>query len=190
MGSTTVTDADAYFNISAWSHDYAFTDQDVQIAFDNFVVNQGELVCPPPDSDGDGIPDDQDACPGTPAGEAVDASGCGCSQKTCGESDGNICNGSETCYLSTVDCLPGIPLPQGSPCEADDDLCTNDHCDGSGTCVFLDDVVCQPPDLRLPEVISLRSDATDCRTPERTMAEEGAVVKAPTVIRRTAVYEG
>ena len=28
------------------------------------------------DCDGDGVPDDEDACPGTPAGEAVDANGC------------------------------------------------------------------------------------------------------------------
>ena len=30
----------------------------------------------PVDSDGDGVPDDEDACPGTPVGEAVDANGC------------------------------------------------------------------------------------------------------------------
>jgi hypothetical protein len=29
------------------------------------------------------------------------------------------------------------------PCEADGDLCTNDHCDGNGTCVFLNNVMCQ-----------------------------------------------
>ena len=31
---------------------------------------------PTPDSDGDGVPDDVDACPGTPAGVAVDDKGC------------------------------------------------------------------------------------------------------------------
>ncbi len=30
----------------------------------------------PPDSDGDGVADDRDACPGTPAGSSVDAMGC------------------------------------------------------------------------------------------------------------------
>ncbi|MBI2207013.1 MAG: SBBP repeat-containing protein [Candidatus Rokubacteria bacterium] len=30
-----------------------------------------------PDSDGDGVPDNRDSCPGTPAGKAVDAGGCG-----------------------------------------------------------------------------------------------------------------
>lgn len=33
-------------------------------------------VMPVADSDGDGVPDDVDACPGTPAGVAVDARGC------------------------------------------------------------------------------------------------------------------
>lgn len=30
----------------------------------------------PPDSDGDGVPDESDQCPGTPPGQAVDATGC------------------------------------------------------------------------------------------------------------------
>ncbi|MBF0145916.1 MAG: OmpA family protein [Magnetococcales bacterium] len=33
-------------------------------------------VLTPPDSDGDGIPDDRDRCPGTPKGTVVDATGC------------------------------------------------------------------------------------------------------------------
>ncbi len=36
---------------------------------------------PPADSDLDGVPDASDACPGTPAGEAVDADGCSASQR-------------------------------------------------------------------------------------------------------------
>jgi hypothetical protein len=40
------TTDDLYYTIAAWSHDYAFTDQEVKIAFDNFVVNAGELICP------------------------------------------------------------------------------------------------------------------------------------------------
>ena len=38
------------------------------------------------DSDGDGVPNDQDQCPDTPAGEAVDAAGCSASQL---DSDGD-----------------------------------------------------------------------------------------------------
>ncbi|MCL4786622.1 MAG: HYR domain-containing protein [Verrucomicrobia bacterium] len=33
-------------------------------------------LAPPPDADGDGVPDGQDLCPDTPAGQAVNASGC------------------------------------------------------------------------------------------------------------------
>ena len=40
---------------------------------------------PPPDSDHDGVLDAQDRCPGTPAGEAVDAYGCSKSQLTKGD---------------------------------------------------------------------------------------------------------
>jgi OOP family OmpA-OmpF porin len=34
------------------------------------------VALPPPDSDGDGVPDDIDRCPNTPAGAKVDATGC------------------------------------------------------------------------------------------------------------------
>jgi hypothetical protein len=44
--SATTTTADTPFSIAAWSNDDIFTDQEVKIAFDNFVVNRGELICP------------------------------------------------------------------------------------------------------------------------------------------------
>lgn len=40
------TEADLYFGVYVWSHDYAFTDQLIEVAFDNLIINQGELVCP------------------------------------------------------------------------------------------------------------------------------------------------
>lgn len=40
-------------------------------------------VQPPADSDGDGVTDDLDQCPGTPAGEPVDAVGCPLPKKEC-----------------------------------------------------------------------------------------------------------
>lgn len=46
LTTSSSTTADATFSIAAWSHDYAFTDQDVKIAFDNFIINEGQLVCP------------------------------------------------------------------------------------------------------------------------------------------------
>lgn len=47
-------------------------------AHKGLCVPQDPPPQPPPalDSDGDGVPDNLDACPGTPAGTAVDASGC------------------------------------------------------------------------------------------------------------------
>jgi hypothetical protein len=41
---------DVQIALSAWSHDLAFEDQDVRVAFDNFIVHQGELLAP-------GLPD-------------------------------------------------------------------------------------------------------------------------------------
>ncbi len=40
------------------------------------AVEATPAPAPPADSDGDGVPDDQDACPGTPPGVKVDAKGC------------------------------------------------------------------------------------------------------------------
>ena len=41
-------------------------------------VNGASFLATAPDADGDGIPDCDDACPGTPAGAGVDATGCSC----------------------------------------------------------------------------------------------------------------
>jgi hypothetical protein len=45
------------------------------------------------------------------------------------------------CNPSTGACDP-VPDSLSTPCEADGDLCTIDHCDGAGTCVTFDNVVC------------------------------------------------
>lgn len=44
---------DVTFMVRAWSHDYAFGDELVKVAFDNFVINKGEVLDPwivPPES--------------------------------------------------------------------------------------------------------------------------------------------
>jgi poly(3-hydroxybutyrate) depolymerase len=49
----------------------------------------------PPDTDGDGVSDATDACPGTPAGEAADASGCSATQR---DSDGDgVSDATDNC---------------------------------------------------------------------------------------------
>lgn len=40
------TTDDVNFIVASWSHDYAFTNQEVKVAFDNVIVNQGQLICP------------------------------------------------------------------------------------------------------------------------------------------------
>ena len=37
-----------FFELKSWSHSYAFKHQEVRVAFDNFIVNQGQLICPNP----------------------------------------------------------------------------------------------------------------------------------------------
>ncbi|MDO8412812.1 MAG: hypothetical protein Q7S51_03360, partial [Gallionellaceae bacterium] len=46
VNSTQTTTNDVGIGLHAWSHNYAFTNQDVKLAFDNLVLNQGELICP------------------------------------------------------------------------------------------------------------------------------------------------
>ncbi len=80
-------------------------------------------------------------------------------ESTSCEEDGNLCtinhcDGEGACVpLDEVDCseingqcsqgacnpdtglCDSDPLPESTPCEADDNLCTIEHCDGSGSCV-------------------------------------------------------
>jgi hypothetical protein len=37
---------DVSLTLASWSHNHAFTDQAVKIAFDNVIVNEGQLICP------------------------------------------------------------------------------------------------------------------------------------------------
>jgi hypothetical protein len=39
-------EGDVFFGISAWSHESLFADQEVKIAFDNFEIISGTVVCP------------------------------------------------------------------------------------------------------------------------------------------------
>lgn len=53
FASGTTTEEDVRLGLSAWSHDEVFADQDVRVAFDNFQVNQGQIVNPDlPDLEG------------------------------------------------------------------------------------------------------------------------------------------
>jgi bacillopeptidase F len=84
---------------------------------------------PPSDADSDGVPDGSDLCPGTPAGESVDASGCSASQL---DSDGDGVNdGMDNC--------PVNPNPDQADTDGDGigDVCEPDS-DGDGVIDDLD----------------------------------------------------
>jgi OmpA-OmpF porin, OOP family len=87
------------------------------ISFTNYGINVGLSYMlgskPIPDSDGDGIQNNRDRCPSTPAGAQVDASGC----PSDSDSDG-VANGIDRC--------PNTPLgatvdPNGCPSDSDND---------------------------------------------------------------------
>jgi streptogramin lyase len=45
--SASVTTADLTFGMLSWSGDAYFSDKEVRVAFDNFVMNAGQITCPP-----------------------------------------------------------------------------------------------------------------------------------------------
>jgi len=57
----------------------------------------------------------------------------------------NDCDGGQVCASQTGACVDLPDPPAGTTCEADNDLCTNDICDGNGSCVFMKDRVCPGP---------------------------------------------
>jgi outer membrane protein OmpA-like peptidoglycan-associated protein len=100
----------------------------------------------PLDSDGDGIPDYLDLCPGTRPGSAVNAQGCDISDK---DGDG-IPDNLDKC----PDSPPGMKVgPDGCPLDSDGDGIPDDQDECPNT----------PPGLKvLPNGCALKGD---CRTP-------------------------
>ena len=75
----------------------------------------------PGDHDGDGIPDELDECPQTPAGHPADATGCACADPghvACPPGDQCTISRCEfesgTCLLAPIDCTGGEPCLVGS----------------------------------------------------------------------------
>jgi hypothetical protein len=52
------------------------------------------------------------------------------------------CEAGQECNPSTGGCVDLADAALSTPCERDGNLCTNDHCDGDGSCVFLSNVIC------------------------------------------------
>jgi hypothetical protein len=84
------------------------------------------------DADRDGVPLPADRCPETPAGEAVDPEGCACVDRGHRTCPGSGCAPGR-CDPLTAACLVE-PAPLGTPCPDDGNLCTQDICDGAGSC--------------------------------------------------------
>lgn len=90
-----------------------------------------QLVDDQGDSDGDGVPDCEDACSGTAAGSLVDSDGCACEQLDPGDDDGDgVSNCEDACPLTTAGA--GVD-DQGCACRqidaGDDDGDGVDNCD-------------------------------------------------------------
>lgn len=91
----------------------------------------------PADSDGDGVPDNADACPGTPAGTAVDARGCP------RDSDGDgVADGDDQCPRTPA----GVSVDErGCPLDSDGDGVADhrDDCPGTPAGARVDDRGCE-----------------------------------------------
>jgi hypothetical protein len=97
----------------------------------------------PNDLDGDGVTNDADVCPNTPAGERVDTTGCACGEAghvTC--DDGLVCtlDGCNSavgrCDPTPIDCTHGDPCLTGSCDEQSGCMTANVTGDAAVLCVY------------------------------------------------------
>jgi len=147
-GSLTATPGESYFttvtvgNISVvtitWPDEIGVLQSDQQ-------ESPGERCAA--DADGDGVSDGEDACPDTPAGEEVDATGCSCSQR---DGDGD---GVDDC----TDLCPATPAGE----TVDATGCTAGQADADGDGVPDEGDAC--PDTAAGEEV----DATGCSCSQR-----------------------
>ncbi len=114
------------------------------------------IVVPAIDSDGDQIPDDMDACPGTPPGAAIDVRGC----ERDSDKDG-VPNSKDACPNTPSGALVG---PNGCPPDDDNDGVSNtqDQCPATpaGLAVLADGCALKG-DCRIPSA-GQRIDASGC----------------------------
>lgn len=123
------------------------------------------------DADGDGVPDDRDACPGTPAGETVDERGCALD----GDGDG---------VPDDRDACPGTPAgaevdDRGCPTDEDGDGVPDglDRCPGTAEGTPVDERGCavEPPEPEV-EPEPEPEPEEEAEGIERELLEEGRIV--------------
>ncbi len=99
-------------------------------------IGERRAPAPPPDSDGDGVPNDADKCPTTPPGRVVDADGCEL------DSDGDgVVDGDDQC----PDTPAGVAVDaNGCPPDSDGDGVPDylDECPGSEAGAKVDEKGC------------------------------------------------
>jgi OOP family OmpA-OmpF porin len=114
-----------------------------------------------PDSDGDGVPDSRDKCPGTPAGVSVDGSGCPLDSDGDGVPD----------YLDKCPGTPsGTPVDEkGCPLDSDGDgvLDANDQCPGTPPGTRVDSRGCEIQAVTALEGVEFGSDSSELTTPSK-----------------------
>jgi len=101
-------------------------------------IKGADIICLCPDCD------DQIAC----TIDACDQNTCTCESCPCTHTpDHSACDDNNSCTIDTCDVVLGCvhtPVSESTPCEADGNLCTNDHCNGLGSCVFMSNKTCAP----------------------------------------------
>jgi OOP family OmpA-OmpF porin len=106
----------------------------------SFLIGGGRAVpAAPSDADGDGVPDDRDACPNTPAGTTVDARGCPEERDSDGDGvtdDDDRCPGTPSGVAVDSDGCPRDSDGDGVPDHEDD-------CPGTAAGARVDDRGCE-----------------------------------------------
>ncbi|MCB1875183.1 MAG: OmpA family protein [Chromatiales bacterium] len=145
----------------------------VQVPLGKPPAPPAPVVAAPADSDGDGVTDDLDACPGTPPGQPVDARGCEL------DSDGDG-------VIDRLDRCPGTPA--GAPVDANG--CELDS-DGDGVVDRLDDCPNTPAGTRvdihgcpIPEKIVLRGVHFEYNSAKLTAASEAILDDMAATLRK------
>lgn len=102
-----------------------------------------------PDSDGDGVPDDMDKCPGTPAGTPVDANGCEL------DSDGDgVVDSKDRCPNTPAGTkVDAVGCPIDGDADGDGVKDSKDQCPGTPAGAKVNDVGCEIGEIVLRGVV-------------------------------------